>query len=128
MKIAILGTLNPAVTYHDWVMIFRRHFWKTCVTEINITDGDTTLNSYVRRYADNLSIIVSVYKTSNDRDITEARTRRNMALINDADMVVAFTTNAATVKVHSDVVTHSGSEGKRVLILNTDNPVILCRQ
>ena len=121
MNIAILGTLDPTITYHDWVMIFRRYFWKTKVTEINITDGETLLNSYVRRYADNLSIPVSVYKTNGAHDNAVAKKKRNIALIDDADMVVAFTTNAATVKVPSDRVSRLQSQGKQVLILNTDN-------
>ena len=120
MKIAILGTLSPTITYYYWERIFRRYFWKTKVTEINITDGETLLNSYVRSYADNLSIPVSVYKINGAHDDAVAKKKRNIALVDDADLVVAFTNNDTAEISNNETVSKLRSQGKPVFILNTD--------
>ena len=51
MKIAILGKLNQATSYHDWCTCFRRQLREVPISEILITGGNTVLNRYVKHYA-----------------------------------------------------------------------------
>ena len=51
MKIAILGKLNQATSYHDWYTCFHRQLREVPIYEILITGGNTVLNRYVKLYA-----------------------------------------------------------------------------
>ena len=94
MRIAVIGQVNPSTAYHDWELCLRRHFRDNIISEISITDGETLLNSYVKRYANQCSIPVVVYTPEDYSDNADSRKARNAALIQDADLVLAFTSEA----------------------------------
>lgn len=120
MKVAIIGVVYPTVTYHYWETVFHRYFRKNGLSEINITGGDTLLNRYARTYADKFAIHVSEYCLSDDS--AEARLRRNTALIQNSDSVVAFTTNRDEMSLLGEMKISLENE-KRALVVNTDDPV-----
>lgn len=115
MKLAIIGNLPATISYHDWISIFRHHFWKKSISEFSFTGGNTLLNSYVRTYATKYSIPISVYSLCN----FETKLARNTALIQNADLVVAFTTNATTnICSENAIIPHLSR--RKALIINTD--------
>lgn len=125
MKLAIIGTINPNLTYKDWVRLFRHHFWKKSVSEFRITGGDTLLNSYAKTYASEHSIPISLFCCQSDD--AESKSARNDALIDDADLVVAFTTTAAAQISRADVAGLSCGCGKDALVIFADEPLALSK-
>ena len=115
MRIAIIGQVSPSTTYHDWKLCLRRHFRDNTISEISITDGETLLNSYVKRYANQCSIPVIVYSPDDYSDNVDSRKARNIALVNDADLVLAFSSKG--VLKNSDEI-RAGL--KKAMILNAD--------
>ena len=115
MRIAIIGQVSPSTTYHDWKLCLRRHFRDNTISEISITDCETLLNSYVKRYANQCSIPVIVYSPDDYSDNVDSREARNIALVNDADLVLAFSSKG--VLKNSDEI-RAGL--KKAMILNAD--------
>ena len=89
MKIAILGKLNQATSYHDWYTCFRRQLREVPISEILITGGNTVLNRYVKHYAKSLAISVKEYHLDESTDPMQAKLNRNKCIVRDADLVVA---------------------------------------
>ena len=115
MRIAILGHVNPSTTYRDWVLGLRRNFRDSTILKISITSGDTLLNSYVKQYADDLSIPVTVYNMGDYSDNADPQKARNIALVKDADLVLVFSSKG--VLKSSDEI-RAGL--KKALIVNAD--------
>lgn len=126
MKIALIGTIPPCITYGDWLRIFRRHFWARCVkyrtkentiSEIGITAGSTLLNSYVKTFAADSSIPLKVYGTGDATEDAETKRDRNVALVQNADLVMAFTTKSdvSTVKPSGESIPIEG--GRNVIVV-----------
>ena len=129
MKIAILGSLTNKTAYDDWVRIFRRHFWKKDVSKICITGGETLLNTYVRIYAANHSIPFSVFGDGSSAEDTEAKLANNITLIQDADLVVVFTTNDTIIEKSSvEETNNTNIGGKKAIVINVDKQVFPSRK
>lgn len=125
MNIAIIGIINPNLTYYDWVKLFRYHFWKKRISEISITGSDTLLNSYVRFYATRFSIPISEYVFNSSSDDSETKLARNKALIENADLVVAFTTKAKTkISLVNGTKSYKMNE-KDAIVIFADEPLII---
>lgn len=117
MKVAIIGAVDPTVTYRDWEVLFRRNFRNNQLSEICITGGETLLNEYAKTYAGKFSIPVSTYNLAGND--AEARLSRNRALIEDSDLLVAFTSGNNEQSV-TDEIAVSLEHGKKALIVNAD--------
>lgn len=117
MKVTIIGVVDPAINYHDWEIIFRRHFRDAQLSEICITGRETLLNEYVKTYAGMFSIPVSVYDFTGHS--AEARLCRSIAMIQDSDLLIAFTNNN-NEKSFPDEITGSLEHGVKALIINTE--------
>ena len=115
MKIAILGHVDSSTTYRDWVLGLRRNFRDSTISKISITGGDTLLNSYVKQYADDLSIPVTVYSMGNYSDNADSKKALNISLIKDADLVLVFSSKGV---LKSSYEIRAGL--KRALIVNAD--------
>ena len=89
MKIAFLGKLNQATSYHDWYTCFRRQLREVSISEILITGGNTVLNRYVKHYAKSLAISVKEYHLDESTDLMQAKLYRNKCIVCDADLVAA---------------------------------------
>ena len=89
MKIAILGKLSQATSYHDWCTCFRGQLREVPISEILITGGNTVLNRYVKRYAKSLAISVKEYHLDESTDLMQAKLYRNKCIVRDADLVAA---------------------------------------
>lgn len=125
MNIAIIGTINPNLTYYDWVKIFRKHFAGKTISRISITGSNTLLNSYVQRYAIEFSIPITTY-VYNTVD-TKSKLAQNDALIENADYVTAFATNTTAKVSRGHKAKPSHEKEKNAIIIFTDkisqNPV-----
>lgn len=90
MKIAILGKVNPGLTYEEWVNKLQHSFDVEGISHINITIGNGILSQYVRKYAASNEISVTEfaadYKTHGD----DARRIRNVALVEASDYIIGF--------------------------------------
>ena len=81
MKIAFLGKLNQATSYHDWYTCFRRQLREVSISEILITGGNTVLNRYVKHYAKSLAISVKEYHLDESTDLMQAKLYRNKRIV-----------------------------------------------
>lgn len=129
MKIALIGTIPPCITYGDWLRIFRRHFWARCVkyrtkentiSEIGITAGSTLLNSYVKTFAADSSIPLKVYGTGDATEDAETKRDRNVALVQNADLVMAFTTKSDMAAAEPSVESCPLEGGTKALVVLVD--------
>ena len=90
MKIAIIGKVNPQLVYEEWVSKLQTKVEVATVTHINITKGNGILNQYVRKYAQSRNLIITEYAPDFITYGDEAKTRRNVALVENSDLVVGF--------------------------------------
>lgn len=117
MKIAIIGKISQKTSFQNWVSIYRHHLWRERVSQFNITGADSLLNKYVRKYASLLSIPIAVYDDSHHDD--EAKLNRNAAMLQESDLVIAFTTELDK-ESSSDKPAVTINNGKKALIINVD--------
>ena len=89
MKIAILGKLNQATSYHDWYTCIHHQLGRVPISEFLITGGNTVLNRYVKHYAKSLAISVKEYYLDESTDTMQAKLYRNKCIVRDADLVAA---------------------------------------
>lgn len=122
MRIAIFGTLKPSTYYRDWARCFHRHFWRTPINAINITGRNTILNSYIKRYANALSIPVIEYSLDECSDPMQAKVTRNKKMIHDADMVVACVDDLKVVNCCTDGKKFAG-HGKRAVVIDVSSRI-----
>ena len=90
MKIAILGKVNPGLTYEEWVNKLQRNFDVEKISHINITIGNGILNQYVRTYAAANDIPVTEYAADYKTHGDDARRIRNVALVEASDFIIGF--------------------------------------
>lgn len=90
MKITIIGKVNPGLTYEDWVCKFQTNVDVPNITQIYITTGNGILNQYVRKYAKSHELMITEYAPDFQTYGDEAKIRRNVALVENSDLVVGF--------------------------------------
>ena len=113
MKLTLIGVVNPTFSYQDWENLFNRYFRESTLSEIAITGSDTLLNRYAKTYADKFAIPVSVYDISDDS--AETRLGRNTAMIENSDLLVAFTTGSNKTSL-TERISISPENEKKALI------------
>lgn len=77
MKIAIIGKVDPTLTFEEWERMLHRHINAATVTGINLTDGNDILYRYAKRYATNNNLLVTEFPDC--RKLTD-----------NSDLLVAF--------------------------------------
>lgn len=90
MKIAILGKVNPGLTYEEWGNKLQRSFDVEKISHINITISNGILNQYVRTYAAANDIPVTEYAADYKTHGDDARRIRNVALVEASDFIIGF--------------------------------------
>lgn len=118
MKVAIFGKLKSTTPYRDWARCFRRRFWKETISEVYITDGNTVLNSYVKRYFNTLLIPVKEFNVSQHTDDIPVKKARNIQMIQEADIVIACVEEIRINDIWRVVAVAPQSSGKQAVILN----------
>ena len=98
MKIAIIGKVNSGLTYEEWVCKFQTSVDVANVTRINITTGNGILNQYVRKYVKSHELKMTEYAPDFKTYGNEAKFRRNVALVDNSDLVVGFKTEGRSKK------------------------------
>ena len=91
MRIAVIGRVNSNLDYDRWRTKFEGNVDRAIATRFNITDGDSLLNQFVRRYARENDIEIAEFAPASDDDggVTDRRTR-NLAMVEDSDLIVGF--------------------------------------
>lgn len=90
MIIVIIGKLNPSFAYEEWVSKLQTNLEVENVTQINITIGNGLLNQYVRKYAQSHNLTVKDFSPDFITYGDEAKRRRNVALVENSDLIVGF--------------------------------------
>lgn len=90
MKIAILGKVNPGLSYEEWSSKLQANHDVGGVSHVNITIGNGILNQYIRKYAAENNIPVTEYAADYKTYGDEAKRLRNVALIEASDFLIAF--------------------------------------
>lgn len=98
MKISIIGKVNAELTYEDWVSMLQTNVEVEFGTQINITDGNGILNQYVRKYAGSHNLIVKEFAPDFIAYGDEAKKHRNVAIVDNADLIVGFLPEALSKK------------------------------
>lgn len=96
MKIAVIGKVNPRLSYEEWVCKFQTKLDVTNVTQINITTGNGLLNQYVRKYVKSRELPMTEYAPDFKTYGDEAKIRRNVALVENSDFIVGFKPEGAS--------------------------------
>lgn len=90
MKIAIIGKVNLGLPNEEWVCIFQTNVDITNITQINITIGNGILNQYIRKYVKSHELMMTEYAPDFKTYGDEAKILRNVALVENSDLVVSF--------------------------------------
>ncbi len=116
MKIAVIGKVNPGLTYDEWVSKFQTKVDVAFVSRFNITAGNNNLNLYVARYANENNINVVRFSTSFDAGCRDySRLLRNIAMVEDSDLIVGFIPNGTAKE--TCLYTPAYKHGKRVIVI-----------
>lgn len=118
MKIAIFGKLKSTTAYRDWACCFRHRFWKETISQVYITDGNTVLNSYVKKYFNILSIPVNEFNVSRHTDNIPVKKARNMQMIHEADIVIACVDELRINAIWKVIAVAPQSSGQQAVILH----------
>lgn len=90
MKIAVIGKLNPGLTYEEWESKLQTNVDVAKVTQINITIGNGILNQFTRAYAAANGIPVMEYAADYKTYGNDAQRIRNIALVDHSNLVIGF--------------------------------------
>ena len=113
MKLAIVGTRNPSISYEQ----FKEKLGQVIFYKVDavVSGGAVGIDAYAKRYAEenNLPLIEHLpdYETYGRR----APLMRNTLIVNDADRMVAFPSGES--KGTYDSIRKMDREGKRVNLI-----------
>ena len=89
MKIAIIGTRSPTISYEDWLSLLLSNVDMSTVTEI-ISGGARGIDRYAKRVAKAYNIPLTEYLPEYSIYGRAAALIRNIDIVKSADMVIAF--------------------------------------
>lgn len=126
MNIAILGKINPCLTYEEWVNKLQRNFDVKGISHVNITIGNGILNQYVRKYAAANEITVTEYAADYKTHGDDARRIRNVALAEASDFIIGFLPKGSSEEswIYRPGISHE----KRAIIITYKSPRIDMKQ
>ena len=89
MKIAIIGTRSPTISYNDWLMLLLSHIDVSTMSEV-ISGGAKGIDSYAKRFAQAFKRPLTEYLPEYSKFGRTAALMRNVDIVKSADLVVAF--------------------------------------
>lgn len=113
MKLAIVGTRNPSITYEEFKTLCAPHM--SGVTAF-VSGGAKGIDTLASNFAKELSIPIIEYLPDYKRYGKAAPLVRNSAIVADADKVLAFVSSES--KGTWDSIRKAKKENKQVVIIN----------
>ena len=112
MKVAIVGTRNPSVSYEQWTQVLKDMNLPT-VAEL-VSGGAKGIDSYVKKFSDESGIKLVEFKPDYARFGRNAPLVRNTQIVQYADIVVAFPSEDS--RGTYDTISKSHKYGKQIII------------
>lgn len=111
MKIAIVGTRNPGVSYQAWESILLSKINASEVSLI-ISGGAKGIDTYAEQWANENQLPKVVFKPEYSKYGKAAPLVRNKLIVEEADKVIAFISKESVGTIHT--VNYARSKNKRI--------------
>ncbi|MDE7153339.1 MAG: DNA-processing protein DprA [Muribaculaceae bacterium] len=118
MKLAIVGTRNPGVTYQEWEKLLLDKINPDDV-QVIISGGARGIDTYAKIFAEKHGIPCHEFLPEYAVYGKFAPLRRNIQIVNDADIVIAFPSENSRGTRHA--IREAEKIRKRVLVHNLWN-------
>ena len=120
MKIAIVGTRNPGVSYQEWESILLS---KINASEISliISGGAKGINTYAKLFAGRHHIPLMEYLPEYSKYGRKATLRRNTQIVREASTVIAFHSPDSIGTFHA--IREAKRLSKRLIVVNISSPI-----
>ena len=115
MKIAIVGSRNPGVSYSEWEKLFLSKVNLSEVTEI-VSGGAKGIDTYAKLFAGRHHIPLMEFLPEYSVYGRNATLLRNTQIVREASVVYAFPTAESKGTHHS--ISEAKRMGKRLIIIN----------
>lgn len=115
MKLAILGTSNPGVSYAEWEELLLSEINKSDVTMV-VSGGAKYIDSFAKRFAARHHIPLMEFLPDYAKFGKYATLRRNTQIVKEANRVIAFPSSNSRGTLHS--INEAKRLGKSVIIIN----------
>lgn len=87
MKVAVVGTRNPSISYEEWLLRFSDI--RVPITNL-VSGGAKGIDSYVKRFSGESGIPLEEFKPDYSRYGKAAPLIRNEEIVKHADLIIAF--------------------------------------
>lgn len=120
MKLAIVGTRNPGVSYQEWESIL---ISKINASEISlvISGGSKGIDTYAKLFAGRHHIPLMEYLPEYSKYGRKATLRRNTQIVREASTVIAFPSPDSKGTFHS--IRETKRLSKRLIVVNIPSKV-----
>lgn len=115
MKLAIVGTCNPGVSYAEWEELLLSKVNKSDVTMV-VSGGAKGVDSFTKRFAARHHIPLMEFLPDYAKFGRYATPRRNTQIAKEANRVIAFPSSNFRGTLHS--INEAKRLGKSVIIIN----------
>lgn len=115
MKLAIVGTRNPGVSYQQWEELLLSKINKSEITEV-VSGGAKGIDTYAKIFAGRHHIPLMEFLPQYSVYGKAAPLRRNTQIIREANTVIAFPSADSRGTLHS--IAEAKKMGKRLFVVN----------
>jgi hypothetical protein len=115
MKLAIVGTRNPEVSYAEWEECLLSEITTSDVTMV-VSGGVKGVDSFAKRFAVRHHIPLMEFLSDYAKFGRYATLRRNTQIVKEANCVIAFPSSNSRGTLHS--INEAKRLGKHVTIIN----------
>lgn len=100
MRIAIIGSRYPTISYEDWLNLLLSYIDISNVNEI-ISGGARGIDSYAKRFAESYNIPLTEYVPDYALYGRKAALLRNVDIVQATDLIIAFPTSESRGTYHA---------------------------
>lgn len=115
MKLGIVGSRNPGVSYQDWLALLLEHVDPADV-ELVVSGGAKGVDTYAKVFAARYHIPYMEYAPQYSVYGKYATLKRNTQIVKEASMVIAFPTADSRGTLHS--IKEAKRLGRRLAVVN----------
>ncbi len=115
MKLAIVGTRNPGVSYAEWEELLLSKVNKSDVMMV-VSGGAKGVDSFAKRFAARHYIPLMEFLPDYAKFGRYATLRRNTQIVKEANCVIAFPSSNSSGTLHA--ISEAKRLGKSVIIIN----------
>ena len=115
MKVAIVGTRNPGVSYQEWESILLSKINASKISLI-VSGGATGIDTYAKLFAARHHIPLMENLPEYSKYGRKATLRRNTQIVREASIVIAFPSLDSKGTVHS--IREAERLSKRLIVVN----------